>query len=82
MRKIVTIEAMVKAPVGTVWEYWIGPEHIKRWNHASDDWGVPSAKNDFRVGGKFDIRMEAKDGSAGFDFTGTYTDIRKYSEIG
>ena len=82
MKQTITVETSVQAPRETVWSYWTEPEHIMRWYHASDDWGVPSAKNDLHVGGRFVIRMEANDGSAGFDFSGTYTDVRKYDEIG
>jgi uncharacterized protein YndB with AHSA1/START domain len=77
----ITIEALVKAPVKTVWQKWSGPEHIKKWCQASDDWHVPAAENDLRVGGKFKTRMEAKDGSMGFDFGGTYTDVREHKHI-
>ncbi len=69
---VITIEAMINAPVATVWESWNNPEHITKWNSASDDWHTPWAKNDLRVGGTFTSRMEAKDGSMGFDFAGTY----------
>ena len=69
---VITIEATINAPVATVWESWNNPEHITKWNSASDDWHTPRAKNDLRVGGTLTSRMEAKDGSMGFDFTGTY----------
>jgi uncharacterized protein YndB with AHSA1/START domain len=69
----ITVEVLVDAPLAKVWECWTGPEHIVRWNAASDDWHTPSATNDVKVGGKFSSRMEARDGSAGFDFWGTYT---------
>ncbi len=68
----VTVQSTVNAPVEKVWEYWTKPEHITKWNHASDDWHSPSAENDLRVGGKFSARMEAKDGSMGFEFGGVY----------
>ncbi|MBK5272110.1 MAG: SRPBCC family protein [Bacteroidia bacterium] len=67
-----TVEATVNAPAEKVWKYWSGPEHIVKWCSASDDWHTPSATNDLRVGGKFTSRMEAKDGSMGFDFGGVY----------
>lgn len=73
---VITIETTVNAPVGTVWESFNNPEHITKWNSASDDWHTPWAKNDLRVGGTITSRMEAKDGSMGFDFTGTYDEIR------
>src|SRR5262245_12620445 len=72
----VTVEATVNAPVEKVWEAWVKPEHIVKWNHASDDWHSPWAKADFREGGTFTARMEAKDGSMGFDFVGVYDVIR------
>lgn len=71
----VSINAIVKAPLDKVWEYWTKPEHIKKWNHASEEWHSPAAENDLRKGGKFSYRMEAKDGSSGFDFYGTYTEV-------
>jgi uncharacterized protein YndB with AHSA1/START domain len=66
----------VAAPVEKVWEYWSKPEHISRWNNASDDWHTPHAENDLRVGGKFVSRMESKDGSMGFDFNGVYDEVK------
>jgi uncharacterized protein YndB with AHSA1/START domain len=72
----VTIEAVVNAPVEKVWEFWTEPEHITKWNNASDDWHTPYAENDLREGGKFLSRMEAKDGSFGFDFGGVYNDVK------
>ncbi|MFB9842528.1 SRPBCC family protein [Mucilaginibacter ginsenosidivorans] len=74
-KTLVTIEAVVNAPVEKVWELWNNPKHVTQWNHASDDWHSPSAENDLRVGGTFLYRMEAKDGSFGFDFGGTYDDV-------
>jgi len=72
----ITVETTVKAPVEKVWKIWTLPEHITKWNAASDDWHTPSAENDLRVGGQFKARMEAKDGSFGFDFGGTYDDVK------
>src|SRR5882724_8453597 len=71
----VTVENTVKAPVEKVWTLWSGPEHITKWNNASDDWHTPRAENDLRTGGKFSARMEAKDGSFGFDFGGVYDKV-------
>src|ERR1700749_60956 len=71
----ITIENVVKAPAQKVWDYWTGPEHITRWNNASDDWHTPFAENDLRPGGRFLSRMEAKDGSFGFDFRGIYDTV-------
>jgi uncharacterized protein YndB with AHSA1/START domain len=72
----ITVEATVNAPVEKVWKSWIVPDHIVKWNHASDDWHSPWAKADFREGGSFSTRMEAKDGSMGFDFGGVYDVIK------
>ena len=71
----ITVEATINAPVEKVWKLWTLPEHITKWNNASDDWHTPKAENDLRVGGKFLSRMEAKDGSMGFDFNGIYDNI-------
>lgn len=79
--KGIKVETIIHAPVEKVWKCWIEPKHIMQWNKASDDWHTPRAENDFRVGGKFLSRMEAKDGSWGFDFTGTYTTIKEHHEI-
>jgi len=75
-KTVITVENTVKAPVEKVWEYWTKPEHITKWNAASDDWHTPWAKADFREGGSFSARMEAKDGSMGFDFAGVYDVLR------
>jgi uncharacterized protein YndB with AHSA1/START domain len=71
----ITVEATVAAPIADVWQAYTTPEAITQWNAASDDWHTPRATVDLRVGGKFCSRMEAKDGSIGFDFEGTYTNI-------
>ena len=72
----ITIETTVHAPVEKVWKYWTEPNHITKWNSASDDWHTPFSENDLRVGGKFSSRMEAKDGSFGFDFGGVYDEVK------
>jgi uncharacterized protein YndB with AHSA1/START domain len=72
----ITVETTVHAPVEKVWEYWSAPGHITKWNNASPDWHSPRSENDLRTGGKFSTRMEAKDGSMGFDFGGVYDDVR------
>jgi uncharacterized protein YndB with AHSA1/START domain len=72
----VTVETTVQTPVERVWKYWTEPKHISKWNNASEDWHTPFAENDLRVGGKFLSRMEAKDGSFGFDFSGVYDEVR------
>lgn len=77
--KAITIETTVNAPVEKVWKYWNEPAHITKWNSASNDWHTPWAKNDLRPGGKLTSRMEAKDGSFGFDFEGVY-DVVKPNE--
>jgi len=71
----VTIETIVKAPINKVWSAWTSPEDIKQWNAASDDWHTTQAVVDLREGGAFSSRMEAKDGSFGFDFAGIYTKV-------
>jgi uncharacterized protein YndB with AHSA1/START domain len=76
-KKTVMVQTVIKAPVEKVWRLWTTPEHITKWNNASDDWHTPRAENDLRAGGKFFCRMEAKDGSSGFDFVGTYDEIKK-----
>jgi uncharacterized protein YndB with AHSA1/START domain len=75
MNAPITIETLVSAPVEKVWRYYTEPEHIMKWNTASEDWHTPRAENDLRVGGKFLSRMEARDGSAGFDFEGIYEEV-------
>ena len=72
---VVTISALVDAPIDTVWKLWTDPDHIKQWNHASDDWHTTEAENDLRIGGKFRSRMEAKDQSMAFDFEGVYEEV-------
>ena len=71
----ITIETTVKAPIDKVWRAYTSPEDIIQWNAASDDWHTTSSSVELRVGGTFSSRMEAKDGSFGFDFAGTYTKI-------
>jgi uncharacterized protein YndB with AHSA1/START domain len=71
----ITVETLVHAPIDAVWRAWTTPEDIKQWNAASDDWHTTTAAVDLRVGGSFSSRMEAKDGSMGFDFAGTYTQV-------
>lgn len=77
----ITVEATIHRSIERVWECWTSPKHIVKWNNASDDWHTPRAENDLRVGGKFLCRMEAKDGSVGFDFVGTYDAIEKHELI-
>jgi uncharacterized protein YndB with AHSA1/START domain len=77
----ISVETIVAAPVERVWRAYTTPEDIKRWNAASDDWHTTSAQVDLREGGAFSSRMEAKDGSMGFDFAGTYTKIVEHKRI-
>lgn len=77
----ITVRTTINAPVQKVWEYWTSPEHITRWNFASNDWHTPKAENDLRAGGKFLSRMEARDGSMCFDFSGKYSKIEQHKLI-
>ena len=71
----ITVEKFVRAPIAKVWSAYTTPTDIRQWNAASDDWHTTKSVVDLRVGGQFSSRMEAKDGSFGFDFAGTYTKI-------
>ena len=71
----ITVETAVNAPLSRVWHAYVTPENIVQWNAASDDWHTTKASVDLREGGAFSSRMEARDGSMGFDFAGTYTKI-------
>ena len=71
----ITVQVEIEALIPHVWDCFTQPKHITEWNFASPDWCCPSAENDLREGGKMDWRMEAKDGSFGFDFWGTYTKV-------
>lgn len=71
----ITVQTVVKADLNKVWAAWNNPEDIKQWNAASEDWHTPKSSVDLREGGRFVCRMEAKDGSEGFDFEGTYTRV-------
>ena len=73
----ITIEATVNVPVSKVWKIWSDPDHITKWATPSDDWHTTSAVNDLRKGGSFNSRMEAKDGSFGFDFGGVYDEVKE-----
>lgn len=77
----ITVESLANAPIQLVWDTYLTPEDIKQWNSASDDWHTTAATVDLRVGGNFSSRMEAKDGSFGFDFAGTYTRIDPLERI-
>ena len=71
----ITVETVVNAQVQDVWKTWNNPEDITQWNSPSNDWHTTRSAVDLREGGKFSARMEAKDGSAGFEFEGTYTRV-------
>ncbi len=71
----ITVQISVQSDLNKVWEYWTNPNHITNWNFASDEWCCPRAVNDLKPNGKFMWRMEAKDGSMGFDFEGTYDEV-------
>ncbi len=72
----ITVEAIIKAEPPKVWDYYTQPKHITQWNFADPAWCCPSAENDLRVGGKYKARMEAKDGSFGFDFEAIYDEVQ------
>ncbi len=76
-----TVKITVESPIEKVWKLWTEPIHIVGWNSTSDDWHSPKAENDLREGGKFLSRMEAKDGSMGFDFVGMYTKVEPLRQI-
>ena len=71
----ITVEEVIHAETKKVWDYWTTPGHITKWNFAADDWQCPRAENDLRSGGKYFARMEAKDGSFGFDFEAIYDEV-------
>lgn len=77
----ITVQTTVKAPLERVWQCWTEPEHINGWAFASDDWQADAELNDLKAGGKFKTAMSAKDGSGGFDFTGTYTQVTEHELI-
>ena len=78
---VIKIETTINAPINKVWECWTTPEHITKWNFASPDWCCPSATNDLKPNGTFSWRMEAKDGSMAFDYTGTYKEVIENKSI-
>lgn len=77
----ITVETTISADPKKVWDFWTKPEHITKWNFASDDWHCPKAENDLRVGGTYSARMGTKDGSAGFDFEAIYNEIIDQQKI-
>jgi uncharacterized protein YndB with AHSA1/START domain len=80
-QKKITIQAAISADRSKVWDYWTKPEHITKWNFATEDWQCPRAENDLRPGGKYNARMEAKDGSFGFDFEAVYDEVIDQEKI-
>lgn len=80
-KTIITIKSEINLPVRKVWKLWTTPEDILKWNYASKDWHTPKAFNDLREGGSFNFRMEARDGSFGFDFYGIYDSIVPHKKI-
>jgi uncharacterized protein YndB with AHSA1/START domain len=78
---MITVKTTVNAPIEKVWEFWTQPQHITQWNNASDDWHCPTAKNDLKVGGKFNYTMASKDGAMRFDFEGAYVNVKEFSLI-
>jgi uncharacterized protein YndB with AHSA1/START domain len=77
----ITVQATINAPVEKAWKFWTTPEDITKWNNASPDWHTTQAVNDLRTWGKFSSRMEAKDGSMGFDFSGVYKKVILHKQI-
>lgn len=71
----ITVQTTISATTEKVWNFYTKPEHITKWNFADESWHCPKAENDLRVGGKYSSRMEAKDGSWGFDFEATYDEV-------
>jgi uncharacterized protein YndB with AHSA1/START domain len=81
MKEKVYIKQHIAKPIEHVWDIYTNPKHVIHWNHASDDWHSPKATNDLKIGGRFSYRMEAKDGSFGFDFEGTYVSVIEHKLI-
>lgn len=79
--KVLTIDTIVKSSIENVWNAYTEPQHIVNWNFASSDWHCPKAENDMKIGGKYSARMEAKDGSFGFDFVAVYDEIIPQQKI-
>jgi uncharacterized protein YndB with AHSA1/START domain len=77
----ILVETTLKGNIEQIWDFWTKPEHITQWYFASSEWHAPLAENDLRINGKFKTRMEAKDGSFGFDFEGIYTEIIPFKRI-
>ena len=78
---MITVKTTVTTSIEKTWDFWTNPEHITKWNNASDDWHCPKAMNDLKTGGKFNFTMAAKDNSMSFDFEGTYTNVIEFKLI-
>jgi uncharacterized protein YndB with AHSA1/START domain len=78
---MITVQSSINTPIEVVWNCWTTPEHITKWNNASDDWYTPYAENDLQVGGKFKYTMAAKDGAVSFDFEGEYTLVEQNEAV-
>ena len=78
---IITAETVINAPIEKVWEYWTNPQHIPHWNNTNHEWHTPVAENDLKIGGRLFLRMERKDGSAGFDHECIYDDVQHHKHI-
>lgn len=72
---MITVQNTINASIEKVWELWTAPEHVMKWNNASEDWHTPFAENDLKVGGKFKYTMASTDGTMRFDFEGIYTNV-------
>jgi uncharacterized protein YndB with AHSA1/START domain len=77
----IEVRASINAPIEKVWSYYNEPEHITKWAFADDTWEAPHAENDLRTGGRFLTRMQSKDGKEGFDFSGTYDEVKEHELI-
>jgi len=77
----ITVSATINAPLEKVWDSYTNPIHIVNWNFADPSWHCPYAENNLQIGGKYKARMEARDGSFGFDFEGTYSDVIEKEKI-
>jgi uncharacterized protein YndB with AHSA1/START domain len=80
-KNMITVSTSIHESLEKIWDFWTNPKHIIHWNFAGEDWHCPKAENDLQVGGKFNYRMEAKDGSMGFDFEAIYTNIMDFQLI-
>lgn len=80
-KKVITVEVTIEGSVEKIWDCWTKPEHITQWNFASAEWHTPSAVNNLWPGGNFTYRMEAKVGTEGFDFCGTYDEVKTHQYI-